>query len=165
MQNNFESSITKIINLSIKQGMINEIDIKGMTLNEISFFENKFHLNLPAIYNSFICICGNNGGSLIDESVIYSIPQSIYLPEEIQEMLEEDPYDPIPTNAFFFASDRGVRYWYFICDDTPDPLVWMIEERRKQHLPIIKLSDFLISALSQSVQEFIWRSHRSSSQS
>ncbi|WP_146138354.1 SMI1/KNR4 family protein [Chamaesiphon polymorphus] len=158
--NDFELSINKIIDFSAEQGMINAIDIKGMTLHEISCFEKKFNISLPVVYKKFISLCGNNGGRLIDESLIYSIPQLVSLPEEVQEMIEEDTYDPIPKNALFFASDRGVVYWYFICDNTPDPLVWLISEGHKQHLPnlpIIKLSDFIISELKRSVEDFIIR--------
>jgi hypothetical protein len=155
MQNNFELLLNKVINFSIEKNMINSIDIKGMALSEISCLENIFNVLLPVFYKNVLSVCGNDGGNLVSESVIYYAPHLLYLREELQEMIEEDIYDPIPANALFFASDRGVRYWYFICDDNPDPLVWMIEEKSKQHLPFVKLSDFIISALKQSVQNFI----------
>jgi SMI1 / KNR4 family (SUKH-1) len=140
--------------------MISTDDIKGMTDDEVSHLEHEFKIKLPAIYKQFLSVCGNDCGELIASSVIYCSPHLSSLPEEVQEMIEEyveNTYDPIPDNVLFFASDRGVCYWYFVCDDNPDPAVWLIAEKNKEHLLFVNLSDFIIPVLNESLQA--WESY------
>jgi SMI1-KNR4 cell-wall len=126
-QNNFDSLLDRIISISIEKNIISSSDIRCMSRDEIKHIENMFYIKLPSVYKHFLSVCGNGGGQLIDNSLLDYPPSLLHLHEDVQEMMEEDIetiYDPIPDNAFFFASTLETHYWYFICDNNPDPIVY-----------------------------------------
>lgn len=154
MENNFVFLLSDLIRNSLKKNIISASDIKKMSDDDIAYIENKFNIYLPSIYKDFLSICGNGGGQLIDHSLLHYPPSLLHLYEGVQEMIEEDIeniYEPIPDNAFFFASTLGAHYWYFICDENPDPSVYYITAGDVTHSKCMKLSSSIIRTLSNSM--------------
>ncbi len=156
MENNFDSLLDSIIKLSIEKNLISLSDILGMSNNEIKHIENTFCLKLPIVYKHFLAVCGNGCGKLLDNSLLDYPPSLLELYEDVREMMEEDIetiYDPIPDNAFFFATTLAIHYWYFICDSNPDPIVYYITLGEKNHLKCSELSRCIIGTLNNSIKE------------
>jgi hypothetical protein len=156
VQNNFDSLLDSIIKLSLEKNIINSSDIRYMSNDEIKHIENTFCLELPSVYKYFLSVCGNGCGQLIDNSLLDYPPSLLSLHEDVREMMEEDIetiYDPIPDNAFFFASTLGTHYWYFICDSNPDPIVYYITAGEENHLKCYELSSCIIKTLNDSTKE------------
>ena len=154
MENNFVLLLGDLIKTSLEKNIISSSDIKKMPDNDILYIENKFNIYLPSIYKDFLSICGNGCGQLMDNSILHYPPSLLHLHEGIQEMIEEDienMYEPIPNNAFFFASNLGVHYWYFICDENLDPIVYYITAGDETHLSCGKLSICIVQTLSNSI--------------
>ncbi len=154
MENNFASLLGDLIKISLENNIITLSDIKEMSHRDIVHIENKFDVNLPNIYKNFLSVCGNGGGQLIDHSILHYPPSLLHLYEGVQEMIEEDienVYEPIPDNAFFFGSKLGAHYWYFICDENPDPIVHYITAGDVTHSKCMKLSSSIIQTLSNSI--------------
>ncbi len=154
MENIFATLLGDLIKISLENNIIILSDIKKMSHRDIIHIENKFDVNLPSIYKNFLSVCGNGGGQLIDRSILHYPPSLLHLHEGVQEMIEEDlenMYEPIPDNAFFFASKLGAHYWYFICDENPDPIVYYITAGDETHSKCGKLSISIIQTLSNSI--------------
>jgi SMI1 / KNR4 family (SUKH-1) len=154
MDNNFVVLLSNLIKSSLEKNIVISSDIKEMSHRDIVCIENKFDVNLPSIYKDFLSVCGNGGGQLIDNSLLHYPPSLLHLYEGVQEMIDEDienVYEPIPNNAFFFASKLGAHYWYFICDENPDPIVYYITAGDETHSKCGKLSISIIQTLSNSM--------------
>jgi hypothetical protein len=127
MKNNFKSSLESIIQTSLQMNLIKLNDIYQMTEDQIFIIENKLSVSLPATYKDFLYICGNGCGKLLDNSMLEYASGLLGLREQVEEMIEDDievTYDPLPDNAFFFASTLGSHYWFFLCDNNPDPSIY-----------------------------------------
>ncbi|WP_295620390.1 SMI1/KNR4 family protein, partial [Chamaesiphon sp. GL140_3_metabinner_50] len=154
MQENFQLLFDLIIEYGIKNKIIIPNDIHCASSNDILYIENKFNVSLPSTYKYFLAIYGNGNGQLIDNTFLEYLPNLLSLREDVQEMIEEDVatvYDPIPNDAFFFASTLSAHYWYFICNENIDPDVYYISVGDKKHHNCNKLSNFIIEIFNDSI--------------
>jgi hypothetical protein len=155
MKPNFKSSLESIIQASLQMNIITLNDIRQMTDDNIFIIENMSNISLPVIYKDFLYTCGNGCGKLLDGSILEYGSGLLGLREQVEEMIEEDveiTYDPIPENAFFFASTLGAHYWFFLCDENPDPIVYYMTLSYDKPESQGNLSAALINALQGSMR-------------
>jgi hypothetical protein len=156
MLDDFKILFDREISLSIEQGFITASDFKGLSNDEIDEIESKFNIELPSIYKYFLSVCGN-GGRLLEGNTYLNYYHHNLLDgrEDVAEMMAEDintNHDPIPDRAFFFADHIGSHYWYFVCDEDPDPIVYYIYYGSRFNHECNRLSKRIIGEINASIK-------------
>lgn len=112
----------------IESGVAIQDSIEGVTESELHDLEDIFSVQLPISYKKFLLACGRKAGYLGSTlGLFYPLVKS--LKQEFLDLIDEDGLSlQLPENAFIFSSFDGLVFDYFICDGTPDPMLFRVDE-------------------------------------
>lgn len=121
----FEKQLKDAIEVLWKEEIRGVERISPVSEIEIEKLERLFGAKLPAVYKTFLRVCGKETSSALGCTGIEEYSSLLEMPELIEELTEAgDLLYPFPKEAFIFESYLGEQFWLFLCNGEDNPRVY-----------------------------------------
>lgn len=146
-------SMDAFANKLVAAGLVDDDEpLVGLSAAEISQFEDRFHVKLPAIYKNYLSVMGRSSGEFNSGSNFW-YPEVLDFKKNASDLLSRRlPGFVLSDHDFVFGTHQGYQFWYFDTRAGDDPPVFYYIEG---DAPPVKKFDHFSELLEAMLQDHV----------
>lgn len=117
----------RLVELIIEEGLANTDEIEGCTESEIRQVEEKFDIEFPKTYRSYLEYLGKSSGGYLRGHICHYPLIKEVREDAVQTLKQSDTPFELSDDDFVFLSSQSVAFFYFDVTN-PDPEVYLFTE-------------------------------------